>query len=291
MLYRLPDGTIENATPTKEFNNQAYDQVTGHWHGPAIKNYGVPCIDQVVKAPGRSDRYGFVSTAQVLTSLELKGWTVKKISYPKKSTRGEHSKHMVELENERLNESFGDATLLPRMFLVNSHDGSSSLQLRAGIYRLVCSNGLMVGEDWAALRVLHRDSLIKDVGNGIDTLVARIPHLVAFANKLKSVTLSPEDAQAAIRAAVMYRLPQHDSVLSITKTGPRRTADLGMDAFTVFNRVQELIIKGRFQYMVRRINAQHNPEIVSGTAKELKAVSAIVNGNLKAYEIAKGWAS
>ena len=39
--------------------------------------------------------------------------------------------------------------------MINSHNGSCSYQLMAGIFRLVCTNGLIVGARIAAINIRH----------------------------------------------------------------------------------------------------------------------------------------
>ena len=41
--------------------------------------------------------------------------------------------------------SDGD-TVFPQILMTNSHDGKNSFQFQAGLYRLVCSNGLVIAD-------------------------------------------------------------------------------------------------------------------------------------------------
>ena len=40
--------------------------------------------------------------------------------------------------------SKGDDEVFPVVYISNSHDGTSTFVLRAGIFRLICSNGLVI---------------------------------------------------------------------------------------------------------------------------------------------------
>jgi hypothetical protein len=41
------------------------------------------------------------------------------------------------------------------IILINSHDGASSYQMLAGMFRFVCCNGLVVGEVVEDIRIPH----------------------------------------------------------------------------------------------------------------------------------------
>jgi hypothetical protein len=44
-----------------------------------------------------------------------------------------------------INGEDGD-TVFPQILLTNSHDGKNAFQFQAGLYRLVCSNGLVIAD-------------------------------------------------------------------------------------------------------------------------------------------------
>src|SRR5690606_41616733 len=51
-------------------------------------------------------------------------------------------------------------------FLRNSHDGTSSYQMLAGMFRFVCSNGLVCGDTVADVRVPHKGDVAGSVIEG-----------------------------------------------------------------------------------------------------------------------------
>jgi hypothetical protein len=50
--------------------------------------------------------------------------------------------------------------------LLNSHDGTSSYQMLAGMFRFVCSNGLVCGDTVADVRVPHKGDVAGSVIEG-----------------------------------------------------------------------------------------------------------------------------
>nr|QTX14453.1 UPF0380 proteins YafZ and homologs [Klebsiella pneumoniae] len=63
-----------------------------------------------------------------------------------------HTKHMVRLRREGTNKG----TEVPEIILLNSHDGSSSYQMIPGMFRFVCTNGLVCGTSFGEIRVPHK---------------------------------------------------------------------------------------------------------------------------------------
>jgi hypothetical protein len=64
----------------------------------------------------------------------------------------EHTKHMMRLRHaSQINGAEAN-----EIVLLNSHDGTSSYQMLAGMFRFVCSNGLVCGDTVADVRVPHK---------------------------------------------------------------------------------------------------------------------------------------
>lgn len=67
-------------------------------------------------------------------------------------TGGVHIKHMVRLRHGRQGSVLPEAN---EIILINSHDGASSYQMLAGVFRFVCCNGLVVGQITNDIRIPH----------------------------------------------------------------------------------------------------------------------------------------
>ena len=249
-----------------------------------IKNYGIPCIDRAVKPEERSEHYGFVSTAAVLTALENGGWEVKGVQLPRKKTNDPSvAKHLVTLTHPALTGTLSDG-LIPTLNVLNSHNTSSSLQLRLGIYRLVCTNGLMIGEDWAGFKVIHRDSLVRDVTERVAELVERVPLMAADVSRMSQVELTPERARELIIKIIQLRYKGvNESDIQGSTMRPRRTDDFKRDLFTVFNRAQELLIRGGVRYLKTDAEGYRN----WATTRKVGQVGDILTLNKEAYNVAK----
>src|SRR6266705_1717127 len=97
----------------------------------------------------RSDRYGFQSTTEVISMMQQEGFQIFSASQSRtrQEDRRGHLKHMLRFRHESIDSgALMVGGLLPELVLINSMDGSSAYKLMAGIFRLVCSNGLVVAD-------------------------------------------------------------------------------------------------------------------------------------------------
>lgn len=104
--------------------------------------------------PKVSDRYVQANTETVIDDLEKLGWypVQAKQCRTNKNSSGVRSLHMIAFQNPDVKivkqGSDGGETVdsWPRIILTNSHDGFNSFKFLLGMFRLICSNGLIVGK-------------------------------------------------------------------------------------------------------------------------------------------------
>ena len=117
--------------------------------------------DKMTKAEinklGLSKHYSFVPTINVINDFRSLGYEVvdaKQVKARKKSTNG-YQKHLITFEHPK--HKAENKEEYPQILLTNSHDGSNAFTLSAGIFRLVCSNGLVIkAEDYGSARLVHK---------------------------------------------------------------------------------------------------------------------------------------
>jgi len=109
--------------------------------------------------PDVSGKYLFVNTETIIDDLAKLGW--KPVTAAQRKTRGDStifSKHMVSFQNPdiQITSTDGD-NAFPRIIMTNSHDGLQSFQFSVGIFRLVCSNGLVVADEkFSDFKIKHK---------------------------------------------------------------------------------------------------------------------------------------
>lgn len=209
-----------------------------------------------------SEKYSHIKTSDVLKELETSGWRIRDIQAArvvKKSKEG-FQKHIVRLTNPDLR--FNRKDIVPELVVVNSYDSTSSLQILLGVYRLVCSNGLLSGTTFDAYRMKHVGDIETRYKSRIADLVASIPRLESDINRMSLVLLSDSQQVEFAEKAIVDILGK-----STEKIDPRRLLiarrfdDQGPDVFTVYNRIQENVIHGLFRNGRRITSASRNVKI------------------------------
>ena len=131
------------------------------------------------------------------------------------------------------------------VIMINSHDGSSAYKLSAGVFRLVCSNGLVVGKEDTRQTVRHSGNVLDEVIEGACRIVADFDQVTHDMEVMKSIKLEKPLMLAYAEAAIEARFDGEVKPVTAEQVlRPRRQADTGADIWTVFNRVQENVIKG-----------------------------------------------
>lgn len=194
----------------------------------------------------RSARYTYIPTIRVVDALAKEGFMPVDVrqSRSRAAGRAEHTKHMVTFARaDGVLARVGDS--IPQVCLVNSHDGSSSYRLYAGMHRLACSNGLIVGGgDLGSLSVPHTGDIVSRVIEGSYTVVEEAAHAGDVAADWRSVALSAPEAEAFAGAALKLRWDGAAPVSSDQVQRVLRAEDQGTDLWTTFNRVQEGLVRG-----------------------------------------------
>jgi hypothetical protein len=153
-----------------------------------------------------------------------------------------YQKHFVRLSHPTmLTTKHNDVKL--QLLVTNSHDGSSSFSIKLGIFRLVCSNGLVVGTTFESVTLRHTGMILQEIDGAIEKMVAQVKKLDAVLEKMKGITLTTEQIRSFYDKAVKVRYGEKATIADVTVTS-RRTADDANDLFTVYNRVQEALIRG-----------------------------------------------
>jgi hypothetical protein len=193
----------------------------------------------------RGERYTFIPTINVLDGLRNEGFQPFEVRQTrvKDQSRREFTKHMVRLRHATsIEAAVGEE--VPEIVLINSHDGSSSYQLLAGFFRMVCSNGLIAGDICNDIRVRHSGNVIDDVIEGSFRVLDNVEEIGSRIETYKAIELKPEEQSLFANAALQLRWDDNAPVEADRILRARRYADNKADLWTTFNRVQENMIKG-----------------------------------------------
>lgn len=193
----------------------------------------------------RSDRYAMISTNTVLDGLRKEGFQPFMVMQTKvrDDDQRDHAKHMIRLRHvdQRQGEEWNE------IVLVNSHNGTSSYQMFGGIYRQICSNGMVCGDNFAEVRIPHKGSVTDRVVEGAHTILDGFGLITEHKEDMKALKLDQAEQEAFASAALLLRFDDPAVPPPITEQQilrARRSADASNDLWTTFNRVQENLVKG-----------------------------------------------
>jgi len=204
----------------------------------------VPALFQTEKLSKLSDRYTMVPTIEVVDKFIQNGWEV---SAAKQVGKGSFGKHQVRLRNSELPQ-VGDSLL--EAVITNSHNGSSTLQIGAGLYRLVCSNGLTVPvSTFGDMRQTHLNLSMSDVELITEQFVLNTPKIQKSVDRMMEVRMDMDKKVDFVSKAVGIRWKNTEDISTLTLEtiiDPLRDGDRDETLWNTFNVVQEKLIRGGF---------------------------------------------
>ena len=193
----------------------------------------------------RSERYSYIPTAAVLTELRKEGFQPFMVTQTRvrDEAKREHTKHMLRLRHaSQINGAEAN-----EIVLLNSHDGTSSYQMLAGMFRFVCSNGLVCGDTVADVRVPHKGDVAGSVIEGAFEVLSGFERVKESRDLMRGITLDDGESEVFARAALALKYDDPNKPAPITESQilmPRRFDDRHPDLWSVFNRTQENLTKG-----------------------------------------------
>ena len=204
--------------------------------------YYAPSVMASEAHESRGERYSFIPTIRVIDGLRAEGFQPYEIRQTKVRDSGkrEHTKHMVRMRHA----SSIVADEVPEIILLNSHDGTSSYQIMSGVFRFVCSNGLIAGDMFNNIKVRHSGNVVGDVIEGATRVLEDAKQIGSRIDEYKAITLNYDEQTAFARAALQLRWGDDQPVVPGSILRPSRWQDREDNLWTVYNRVQENMMKG-----------------------------------------------
>jgi len=201
-----------------------------------------------------SDRYTHIPTSRVIEDMENLGWGVVEAKQVKSRKNKGTQKHLIVFRNPDVAIEGNDGdTVYPQILLTNSHDGKNSFKFEAGLFRMICSNGLVIkSENFGSIKIRHLNYSFEELEETILNMVEMLPLTVESMNTMKQIQLDQKQILDFAKKATGTRFPK-DQLNRIKidyeeLVKPTRKEDEGTDLWSVFNIVQEKLIEGDFEY-------------------------------------------
>ena len=210
--------------------------------------------------PKVSGKYLFVNTETIIDDLDKLGW--KPVQAAQRASRNKStifSKHMIAFQNPdlKIKGKDGDDSF-PRIIMTNSHDGMQAFKFSVGIFRLVCSNGLVVAdEQFSEFKIKHKGYTFGELREVVNQAVEDLPNKVQVLNDMKDRVLTQDEKNKLALDAMLIRANitpgsekakefNYDDETIEDILDPKREEDKGDDLWRVFNVIQEKITQGDF---------------------------------------------
>lgn len=222
-----------------------------------------------------SDNYKLVPTKLIAEKFKSRGFIVDSYTEVKvrKASRKGFQKHMVRLSNPNLLATNHDDLKL-QLLVTNSHDGLSSFKIQLGFFRMVCSNGMVVGQTFDAISLRHTGMILEEIDQTIDKMIAQCNKLSIVIQNMKDKTLTIEEIQTFFNRAVKFRSQKIENL-----TVPiLREEDKGNNVFVLYNRVQEVLVNGGNKYT--------NLNKKTRKLKALKSIDVLTKLNADLFDLA-----
>ena len=217
-----------------------------------------PSVFTAEKAPHLTDKYIQTPTSRVVEDLMRLGWEVTKAQEVRSKKYKGFQKHIVVFRHPDIMIKGKDGDdAFPQILLTNSHDGKAAFNFRVGIFRLVCSNGLVISDvDFNNVSIRHINYTFETLQTRIQEVIAKLPGLVKKINLFKSTKLSENQMVEFATKASALRTKQRVNIMDLLNAD--RTQDQGNDLWVVFNRVQEKLLGGSYKAGKRKARSVKN---------------------------------
>jgi hypothetical protein len=211
-------------------------------------SFNIPAIDATHADPqSTSDRFAFVSTRKVMNVLEECGWKAVRSYGSTSDPFARHRIHFRRSADEARREQFGGDSV-PEAVLFNGHNGTTRFRLVGGIFRIICSNGMVVCDDYyGQVRTSHLAIQEDEIIKASEEIVANFSNLADVVEDWKSQDMPNKNEFAFEASKLRWNMNLDDDtreVLARDLLNERRPEDSGNKIWSVFNRVQENITQG-----------------------------------------------
>jgi hypothetical protein len=207
------------------------------------------------KHESRSARYAFISTHDLMQGLAKEGFHPYSIIQAGSKIPGKRdfTKHLIRFRSETTVRNVNGSTY--EVCLLNSHDGTTSEKMFGGFFRFACLNGSIFFDGEATeVKVLHTGNVLDKVVEGAYAVLGQAQLAIDHVENFQTLQLTRDDQMAFATAARALRFEDEHAVRPDQLLQVRRTDDRPNDLWTVFNRVQENVIRGGLGYT--QVNAE-----------------------------------
>lgn len=196
-----------------------------------------------------SDRYSHINTNNVIEMMLQDGFYVHSAKAVEARSRDpQFGKHVVEF---RHNDAKPVNGVLPRVLFLNSHDGSTAARMFAGLFRFICSNGLVIGAALDMVKLRHTGEAAFELTQRASSIAKNGSRYFEQVERWSQKQLSaPQRNEFAMLASQLrWGDPHRFAAKEVLQV--RRAEDDAGDLWSTFNRIQENTVRGGLPGLTR----------------------------------------
>jgi hypothetical protein len=237
-----------------------------------------------------SEKYVHIPTSKVVSDMELLGWEVVDAKEVKvrKQTKAGYQKHLVVFRNQDVSINNGDNDVVfPQILLTNSHNGMNPFTFTAGLFRFICSNGLVIStQEFENVKIRHYGYSFEELQETVKQMVLKLPLTVESMNKMQATELGMDQMLDFAKKALEVRHPvvegKRIEVDLMELLRPYRDEDKGSSVWKVYNVLQEKITGGDYFYATKKSKRK---------SRNLKSFTKDMEVNQKLFDLALEYVS
>jgi hypothetical protein len=183
----------------------------------------------------------YIPTLDVVTKLQNEGWQLKGVDEQRGKNR-KISSNYVQMQHPdfAVKNSKGKDEAYTSITISNSCNGNKPLQMSLGMFRQVCTNGLVMFDQHAeAENIKHIEINYRNLDRFIASVTNKTGKLLTEVSEMKHKGLSIEDMRKLAREAASLRYNDLEDINIDDLLTVNRVEDESNDLWTVFNRIQE----------------------------------------------------
>jgi hypothetical protein len=192
--------------------------------------------------PELSARYKYISTMDIVRAVEEEGYKIHSARAvgANRSVEPLYTRHIVEMRAPSEHDG-----LSARVSIINSHDGSSRTRVSVGLYRLVCSNGMVAAVSGSETAARHSGpNAAAAIIDRARSLARNTAPLFRKMEEWSRIDLSRSERFAYARMVAQLRWGDAERFAPEALLEVRREGDDAGDLWSTFNRLQEATVRG-----------------------------------------------
>ena len=233
-----------------------------------------------------SSKYYFIPTIEIIEQLRAENWYPVSVNQSgvRDLSKNGFQQHYVRFQH--FSDLINPNANVVELLLFNSHDRSMSFSISAGVYRYICSNGLIIADSvFDSYKIKHLGERENDVIDAVNKITQIKPKLLSKISKFESITLNQNEKESFLQSALPLRFENHLELDNPNELlTPLRAEDKKDDLYTVLNILQENFLSSK----VSGYNKETNRRF---TSKQITSISKDVEINKGLWDIAERIAS